>query len=210
MVPDLPYWFPPSLPEIQAHRGWAMLTFGLPVGLLCWGVFHGLLRGPMTEALPESWRRRVPPFGGFDGVAVVLGLLLGIGTHLLWDDFTHSNGFVVMHWPLLHRSFGPFTLYRVLQHGSTLFGLWALWQATQRWVEVTPARRMGPLASPHLVRGMGASGLLVGMGLGVLHSIGGHTLGWVLRGGFIGAMTGLVGAMVLAGALLSRRRSELA
>jgi hypothetical protein len=54
----------------------------------------------------------------------LLSLVIGIATHLVWDSFTHGDGYVVTHVPLLSATaFGDLTWARLLQHVSTVVGL---------------------------------------------------------------------------------------
>ncbi|WP_160031729.1 DUF4184 family protein [Paenibacillus sp. An7] len=52
---------------------------------------------------------------------------LGMATHVIWDSFTHQGGFMVLRWSLLQETLSISTydlpVYKILQHGSTLFGL---------------------------------------------------------------------------------------
>jgi hypothetical protein len=68
-------------------------------------------------------------FGGAARFAlIVISILLGILTHLLWDSFTHPHSWPYRKWQILgqpvHVPFlGLIPCYKVLQHGSTIFGI---------------------------------------------------------------------------------------
>jgi hypothetical protein len=71
---------------------------------------------------------------------ILMSLLVGIFSHLLWDSFTHGRGYMVEHIAAL-RTF-PFAqygiyrpLYNLLQHLSSLLGLGILVSAYYRWLE---------------------------------------------------------------------------
>ncbi|MYY11935.1 DUF4184 family protein [Streptomyces sp. SID4919] len=71
----------------------------------------------------DPWVRRVADVvrrGGW----LLLSALIGVATHLLWDSFTHLDGYVVTRVAFLRES-GPggTTVARLLQHLSTVVGL---------------------------------------------------------------------------------------
>jgi hypothetical protein len=76
--------------------------------------------------------------------AVLVSLVVGAATHLLWDAFTHEDGFIVEVYPTLHAllwevgGYRVFT-YKVLQHGSTLIGLSLLTLWGWQWFTATSA-----------------------------------------------------------------------
>ena len=61
-------------------------------------------------------------------------------THVVWDAFTHEDGFGVMAVPWLQpHLLGPLPAYRVLQYFSSVFGLAVLCWSLLRWYRSTPA-----------------------------------------------------------------------
>lgn len=56
--------------------------------------------------------------------------LFGMLTHVLWDSFTHLNGFMVKKLSILTNSVPimniQIPIYKLLQHGSTLIGITAI------------------------------------------------------------------------------------
>ena len=74
---------------------------------------------------------------------MLVSIVVGALTHLLWDAWTHSDGFFVVNLPILQTHLSQFYgyqvyLYKVLQHGSTLLGLvcLGLW-VKKYWASVT-------------------------------------------------------------------------
>ncbi|MER5768551.1 DUF4184 family protein [Streptomyces sp. NPDC001985] len=145
MAPDAPYflqtlritvtagsWYEPFLNATTSHSLIGALTVTLPVTLLLVAA-HRLLRGPVTALLPP--RPAVPapaPPRGFaerlrHAAWLVVSALIGIATHLLWDSFTHVDGYAVARLAVL-REPGPggLSTARLLQHLSTAAGLVAL------------------------------------------------------------------------------------
>ncbi|MDQ0094694.1 hypothetical protein J2T21_002587 [Paeniglutamicibacter psychrophenolicus] len=149
MAPDLPYfimakpsndgWFASLLSGISSHGFTQILTIGLPLALVLAG-FMAFVDRPMRWALPESW---IPVQRAFAGrppsrAHLVLwtfhSLLIGLLTHLVWDSFTHSTGWVVLQFPVLSiEPLAGIPVYRILQHCSSLAGLalLALWYRKQ-------------------------------------------------------------------------------
>jgi hypothetical protein len=69
---------------------------------------------------------------------IVLAVLIGAATHIIWDEFTHDTGWGLKLLPLLnspvlviagHEIYG----YKLFQYGSTLIGLPVLLTLFVRW-----------------------------------------------------------------------------
>jgi len=69
------------------------------------------------------------PFEGAVHVALVLvSILVGATTHIVWDSFTHPSFWPYQHWRFLSYTVllpiaGSVQIYKLLQHGSTAFGM---------------------------------------------------------------------------------------
>lgn len=142
LAPDLPYfarstpvpvsaqsWYEPYMNATTSHTLLGALTVSLPYAVALWGLFL-LARRPVGSLLPAPAAGTRPPEP--DGASVLLrragwallSLVIGIATHLVWDSFTHSDGYVVMHVPFLSTPLaGDLTWARALQHVSTIGGL---------------------------------------------------------------------------------------
>lgn len=148
MSPDLPLFVRGvglnySFTHTFANVLWtAILAFVL---FLVWRV---VLRPAVPELVPLGVARRLPAAWSQRGVeaagrAVGVGerwtypallavsLILGVLSHIAWDEFTHEGRWGVEFLPLLDEMWGPLTGFKWLQHGSSLIGLaiigvWAL------------------------------------------------------------------------------------
>lgn len=131
--PDLGYYFGFTryLRE-DAHTIPRSFTFCVPGSLvLLLALF--LVRNGMAKILPASlsaiYRELLgrPLFSPRALPLTLIALLLGSWTHILWDSFTHYNGFFVQLLPVLRTSLLPgLELFRLLQHTSTVFGALAI------------------------------------------------------------------------------------
>jgi len=128
--PDAAYLFGKLKLEEVSHRSWGIVAFCLPAGFLLTLLLH-LLRSQLAGMLPEKYGRVFlpstwQPFGSA-GV-IMLSLLIGTGTHLLWDSLTHRGGWAAGRIPMLETSVGSFAghtvrLCRVLWYGSSFAGV---------------------------------------------------------------------------------------
>jgi uncharacterized protein DUF4184 len=222
MTPDVPYYLPltpggrPMRLGLETHSllGSVTVDLGLGVALLLVAV---LLREPLTvllsararwlclEAL-EPFRRSVRAW-----LLAPLAIVIGVWTHLLWDSFTHVDGWAVRRIPALSErvTIGWYTgeIYHILQYLSSALGLTilALWY---RRLHVPP----GALAGDDTRRAHAGPALLLIAGAALLiggveaqryysHSVGAvyQTLDVLLTRG----IAWFVLLLVLAGAVVT-------
>lgn len=157
MVPDFGLLAPGVWARWQTHSFEALFTFCLPVGLATYWITLLLLRPAVIEVVPDRayLRLRVapPPASIRQPMAwlyAAVALLIGAGTHLIWDAFTHENARGVRMFPLLtdygpEMSGHPLHLYRWLQHGSSLVGLAVVAAALVLWLRHAPTPLERPL-----------------------------------------------------------------
>ncbi|MDH6710866.1 hypothetical protein P3T27_007617 [Kitasatospora sp. MAA19] len=142
VAPDLPYvvvatglpvsaqsWYEPFVNATTTHGASGAVTVTLPYALsLCGLVRAG--RRPLASLLPVPVAPSRPRTAGTlvrRAGWIVLSALIGIATHLVWDAFTHHDGFVVTRAPWLNSTLvGGLTWARALQHASTIGGLAAI------------------------------------------------------------------------------------
>ena len=146
MAPDFDFIVPIGLSREQTHSLAALFLFCLPAGMLAYLLFHALLKAPLLALMPDALAGRIADDGVHERSpwsAVVVSLLLGAVTHLVWDAFTHPGTAVVNALPVLQTELanaGGYRVYafKVLQHGSSLLGLalLALWMSN--WLRRTP------------------------------------------------------------------------
>ena len=147
MAPDFHYFLGLHVDAETSHSIAGAFYFCLPVALATLWLFHRVLKLPMISLAPEWHQARLARFAvpfrfgpGKRFVMVLLSLLAGTFSHLLWDSFTHGRGWVVKQFPVLsnlvlQRLDGGRPIYVFLQHGSTLAGMAILAITYRRWAE---------------------------------------------------------------------------
>jgi len=133
-----------------------LITF--PGAIVALWVFHAGVKRGLVAVLPLSAQRRLQPYlgrfsfgGGRRFALIAASIAIGIGTHLLWDTFTHPDTIVYEHWmwlqtgielPALQTSM---PVYKILQLLSSLLGclvlafwMWLWWIRAPEWP--TPVR----------------------------------------------------------------------
>ena len=98
------------------------------------------ITGRSEEHAPQRWRVSL---GGM--LLLLVSLLLGIVTHIVWDLFTHEGRWGVVLVPALGEQWGPLLGVKWLQHGSSFLGLavigvWAIVWLVRRHPSASFAR----------------------------------------------------------------------
>lgn len=135
MVPDFEYFFRLKVYGIYGHTFAGMIWFDLPLAILLAYLFHHLIKPVFASRLPLVLRSRWLGYAGLNwhsffirnAPAVLLSVLVGCATHILWDSFTHNNTFMVNAWPFLRRQidlgFQDYPMWHILQQVSSIAGL---------------------------------------------------------------------------------------
>jgi hypothetical protein len=148
-APDFSYFmfFVPR--EFIGHTLPGIFIFDLPLSLIALWLFHAYVKEPLSMLLPTGIRRRLHPsendysFWPPARLALIaISILIGCGTHILWDSFTHP-----FYWPYRHWSFlgeivhvpivGDLPMFKVLQYDSTVFGIVVLAVWVWFWYRAT-------------------------------------------------------------------------
>jgi hypothetical protein len=169
LAPDFHYFFNLGPSRTFTHSIRGAFIFCLPVSLAVLWIFQTLMKAPLISLSPRAHQEKLAhlaapfrwrPMGHF--AVIVFSVLVGIGTHIVWDSITHERGLIVRNFPNLSApavdEFGtPRPLYDVLQHVSTLVGMaiLALWYL--RWWRRAPIQpvprylQMNPRAKAAIV-----------------------------------------------------------
>ncbi len=121
MVPDFEFLLRLRDTVDYAHTWPGMVLYGLPFSVLLSFVFHLLVRNPLILHLPlpiqqrftwlltfrwkKHFRKHVPVF--------FISVMLGIGSHLLLDAFTHADGLFVFGNDFFNRELFTVAAYNV-------------------------------------------------------------------------------------------------
>ena len=165
----MPYFLPwritKHLPE-TTHTFLGSFTLDLPIGVALL-LFIWLLRVPLAAPLGPVARAKclARHWSGLASQPVnwalaPLSILIGAWTHLVWDSFTHADGWMVLRISALSAPVSLFSytgeLCHVLQYASSVFGLAVL----AIWFALLPAPAQEPRNGE---RGAGGALLLAGL-----------------------------------------------
>lgn len=144
MMPDLPFFLGVAMTREETHHPLALLTWSLPAGILLYLLFQATLRQALADLMPAAIQARLathaaPAHASWRSwPAIIVAVLCGGATHLLWDNFTHSGTTIVRALPFLQTKLaavGSYDLYayKLAQHASTVLGLALLAAWSRRW-----------------------------------------------------------------------------
>jgi uncharacterized protein DUF4184 len=215
IAPDTAYLLGLGVPRSTSHGVVGLFVYCLPVGLALFALFHVVLKHPLAALLPAPLQARIAPELGAVGrlpsvpfLAVVVSLLAGAATHVVWDSFTHLSSPLVQAVPELRAHlfsvFGyPVFACKLLQHASTGAGLALLADWSWRWLRAPGQTAALPRPRlPFVLRGAVVAGLLAVSTCAALEAaapaLEAAITPWTLRR-FLGrALVGGAGALALA------------
>jgi hypothetical protein len=134
LIPDFEYFLRMKIESNYSHTLLGLFLFDLPSGLLISFIFHNIIRNSLFDNLPIFLKSRVSTFTKFDWnkyfinnwFVVLISILIGAVSHLIWDSFTHNHGFFVETIPGLVNTIEIFgkqiLILKILQHSSTIIG----------------------------------------------------------------------------------------
>lgn len=135
MAPDFEYFIRLSPGGGFGHTFAGAFLLSLPLALIVLWIFHTLLKVPLVQLFPDPLRLRLTRymrpfrFGGPRRFAlIVASALIGIGTHIAWDAFTHPHTWPYRHFALLRAKLpipliGPYPCAKFLQLVSSVMGI---------------------------------------------------------------------------------------
>ena len=130
MAPDFEYFILLRPRAILGHRLLGFISINLILVYLLSLLLNSLVYRELILNLPSFLGQRL---GGLltkkrdrKAFKFIYSALLGMFSHVLWDSFTHQNGFMVERIGFLRESYRCIGVYKYLQHGSTLVGLLVL------------------------------------------------------------------------------------
>jgi hypothetical protein len=142
--PDFGYLFPLPTPYYMYNFA-GLILFDVPVGFVLLFLFHTLVKWPLLSLLPVSLQRRLfKQAQGFSFAPlkhlglILLSLLVGSLTHIIWDSFTHEYGWIVEQFAFFSIPINGTPLYAILQNLSSIIGLIVLLYWFITWLQTAP------------------------------------------------------------------------
>jgi hypothetical protein len=134
VVPDFEYFIRLSIHGDYGHSIPGIFWFNLPLAIILAWIYHDIVRDPFINNLPKFFQSRLSQYQSLhwslyfkrNWAIIIVSVILGTCSHLLWDSFTHETGFFAGLIPGLMAEimgFGhPIPVYELVQHGSTILG----------------------------------------------------------------------------------------
>lgn len=134
VTPDFEYFIRMKVQSNYSHTLYGIFWFDLPLAILLSFLFHNTVRNALFFNSPDVIKSRILIFTSFNWnnyfkenwIVVVISLLIGIASHLLWDGFSHNQGYFVEHISTLKNSINllgnEIPIWKITQHLSTLIG----------------------------------------------------------------------------------------
>jgi Domain of unknown function (DUF4184) len=162
-------------------------AFCLPAGALMLAALY-LLRKPAVERLPQRYREVFRPLCSrpiAPPVVLVVSLLVGSWTHLAWDSFTHTHGWLVAEIPFLRSTVAVILghsvkVCHVLWYISSFSGVALLCYGYESW-RITSGNPAAKMSRPTAIRHAILVGLLV-LPIEMIHHLYASVIGFALLG----------------------------
>lgn len=136
MAPDFEYFFRMGMQSDWGHTTAGIFYFDLTVTIFLAFIFHRVVKPNLVAALPRFAQQKMRPMLVLTvndvfrrPLLFALSAVIGAATHLIWDGFTHSNGFFVNALPGLYKEAHllfegvKYPMWYALQNISTYVGL---------------------------------------------------------------------------------------
>ncbi len=132
MAPDFEYFLRGQPMGEIGHTFAGFVYFNLPLVAVIYFIYHFFIHHTLFNHLPvflqDASTNRIESSNRLKVVVFIYSALFGMLTHVVWDAFTHINGYMVLRFPaLLTKTYTIYgfdiPLYKFLQHGSTVVGI---------------------------------------------------------------------------------------
>lgn len=143
MVPDFEYFIRMHDRSDYSHSWAGIFYFDLPLALLLAFTYHRFIRNALIDHLPGFLARRLQTFKQFDWnahckrsiFAVVISIIIGTLSHIVWDGFSHAHGLFVEMFPFFNKHVAVaghyIPVFVLMQHGGSIAGalmiLYSIW-----------------------------------------------------------------------------------
>ena len=136
VAPDFEYFLKMSVSSQYSHTLLGILYFDIPITIALGLLFHEGVKRNLIDNLPVFFQYRLRGLLNFNFKAylwkyydvVIISAFIGSFSHIVWDAFTHNDGFFAQRISLYKHVVVPFNgvrypLFYALQHISTFVGL---------------------------------------------------------------------------------------
>lgn len=147
MIPDLEYFIALKPTSNIGHSLLGIAIQGIPVSFLLILIVRYLLRYPILALLPMRLAERfnrgtLDPFWQFTHLLTLfISIALGAITHIVWDAFSHNNGWFVSRFDVLLLEVATLPIYKWVQYVSGILGFLALLVWLAIWLGHSPQYR---------------------------------------------------------------------
>lgn len=134
MIPDIEYYLLMEIHSSIGHTLWGIFYFCLPLSLIILMLYHALMKDfiiVQTQNIAQGrfnkyYKKKWLEYFINNWYKVIFSIVLGVISHLLWDAFTHKNGYFVTMIDVLQSSIvllnTTIPVYKILQHLSSFMG----------------------------------------------------------------------------------------
>jgi hypothetical protein len=133
MIPDFEYFIRMTDITKYSHTLTGIFWFDIPLALFVCFIYHLVVRNSLFDNLPSFLRERFSIYKRFDWsgyfqknwAIVIVSIIIGAASHILWDKVTHNTMFYVKQADLSTMAkIGRINLagYKFLQWASTIAG----------------------------------------------------------------------------------------
>lgn len=134
IIPDFEYFLRLKVKSEYSHTLSGLFWFDIPLAILISFLFHNISRNSLIDNLPLMLKSRLFIFKSFNWNSqfrkkwfiVIISVMAGATSHLLWDSFTHVDGYFVNATPALKESINisgtQIPVFKLVQHSSSIIG----------------------------------------------------------------------------------------
>jgi hypothetical protein len=134
IAPDFEYFFRLKAHAEYSHDWDGLFWFDLPLALFLMWIYNRFVKNKLIDHLPSYFNRRLSPlknsgkrFFKHHWIIIIISVLIGGASHIIWDSFTHLDGFFASMVPLMAKwveVYGfTFPISFILQVVSSVIGL---------------------------------------------------------------------------------------
>lgn len=134
MSPDFEYFLRGKPYGEIGHTFMGFVTFNLPIVVIIYLIYqtyiHRTLFNHLPSFLQDTSSQKTNSTMLVKVFVFIYSALFGMLTHVVWDSFTHLEGFMVRNLSILTYKFQIYGFnipsFKFLQHGSTIVGILAI------------------------------------------------------------------------------------